>query len=103
MKIKVGDQVKILVGKDKGKEGKVVKTFRDINKVLIEGLNMAKKHSKPNNTNEKGGIFDIETPIHASNVKVIANATKPEKKAKVEKAPKVVKKPVAKKTEKKVS
>lgn len=91
MKVKVGDQVKILVGKDKGKEGKVIKTLRGIDKILIEGLNIVKKHSKPNNTNDKGGIFDVEAPIHVSNVKVIAKTTKPVKTEKVEKVNKTEK------------
>lgn len=74
MKVKVGDTVKIIAGKDKGKSGKVIKTLKTKNKVVIEGLNIVKKHSKPTNTNDKGGIFDIEAPIHVSNVKVITNA-----------------------------
>ena len=69
MKIKVGDQVVIIAGKDKGKSGKVIKTLKNENKVVVEGLNMVKKHVKPNNQNDKGGIFDIEAPIHVSNVK----------------------------------
>ena len=81
MKIKVGDNVKILAGKDKGKEGKVIKTLKKIDKVVVEGINIVKKHSKPNNTNDKGGIFDIEAPIHVSNVKKIEEkATKKETK-----------------------
>lgn len=71
MKVKVGDMVKILAGKDKGKEGKVLRTLKNDNKVVVEGINIVKKHSKPTNTNDKGGIFDIEAPIHVSNVKVI--------------------------------
>jgi len=79
MKIKVGDNVKVLAGKDKGKEGKVIKTLKKIDKVVVEGINIVKKHSKPNNTNDKGGIFDIEAPIHVSNVKKIEEkATKKE-------------------------
>lgn len=74
MKVKVGDTVKIIAGKDKGKSGKVIKTLKTKNKVVVEGLNIVKKHSKPTNTNDKGGIFDIEAPIHVSNVKVITNA-----------------------------
>ena len=84
MKIKVGDNVKVLAGKDKGKEGKVIKTLKKIDKVVVEGINIVKKHSKPNNTNDKGGIFDIEAPIHVSNVKKIeetkTKATKKETK-----------------------
>ena len=80
MKIKVGDNVKILAGKDKGKEGKVIKTLKKIDKVVVEGINIVKKHSKPNNTNDKGGIFDIEAPIHVSNVKKIEESKKATKK-----------------------
>lgn len=82
MKVKVGDQVKILAGKDKGKEGKVIKTLRLTNKVLVESINIIKKHTKPNNKSEKGGIFEIEAPIHVSNVKVIVGSNKTEKKTK---------------------
>ena len=88
MKVKVGDTVRIIAGKDKGKEGKVLKTLKKENRVVVEGLNICKKHSKPSNTNDKGGIFDIEAPIHVSNVKVLKDENKtknkPEKKEKVE-------------------
>ena len=73
MKIKVNDQVEIIAGKDKGKTGKVIKTLRKKDKVVVEGLNFVKKHQKPNNANEVGGIFDIEAPIHVSNVKKVEN------------------------------
>ena len=98
MKIKVGDQVKVIAGQDKGKEGKVLTTLKKINKVVVEGVNVHKKHQKPNNANQNGGIFESESPIHVSNVKVIENKkeTKKEvkKEAKVEKtaAPKTTKK-----------
>ena len=69
MKIKVGDEVLVIAGKDKGKSGKVVKTLRNEDRVVVEGINVVKKHVKPNNQNDKGGIFDIEAPIHVSNVK----------------------------------
>ena len=71
MKVKVGDKVLVIAGKDKGKEGKVIKTYKKLDKVVVEGLNMVKKHSKPRTTEDKGGIFDIEAPIHVSNVKVL--------------------------------
>ena len=80
MKVRVGDNVKILAGKDKGKEGKVIKTYKNLDKVVVEGINMVKKHSKPQNNNDKGGIFDIEAPIHVSNVKVIEQGKKVSKK-----------------------
>ena len=69
MKIKVGDQVLVIAGKDKGKTGKVIKALKKDDKVVVEGINIVKKHVKPNQVNDKGGIFDIEAPIHVSNVK----------------------------------
>ncbi len=87
MKIKVGDEVLVIAGSSKGKNGRVIKTLRKENKVVIEGINMVKKHVKPRNQNDKGGIFDIEAPIHVSNVKKIseikeAKTSKPKKEAK---------------------
>lgn len=81
MKIKVGDEVLVIAGKDKGKNGKVIKTLRDKDKVVVEGINIVKKHVKPNNQNNNGGIFDIEAPIHVSNVKKIEDK-KPKKESK---------------------
>ncbi len=81
MKIKVGDNVLVIAGKDKGKTGKVIKTLKKDNKVIVEGINMVKRHRKPNANNENGGIFDMEAPIHVSNVKKIEdNKKKKEKK-----------------------
>ncbi len=81
MKVKVGDNVKILAGKDKGKEGRVLKTMKKENKVIVEGINMIKKHQKPNRMNEVGSIIDMEAPIHVSNVKVVEETKKETKKA----------------------
>ncbi len=67
MKIKQGDKVVVIAGKDKGKEGKVLKTFKASSKVIVEGVNVAKKHIKPNG-GEDGRIAEIEVPIHVSNV-----------------------------------
>ena len=67
MKIKQGDKVTVIAGKDKGKEGKVLKTLRAENKVIVEGVNIVKKHIKPNG-GEDGRIAEIEAPIHVSNV-----------------------------------
>ena len=69
MKIKVGDNVKVIAGKDKGKTGTVIKTLRNIDKVVVEGINIVKKHQKPTNNNDKGGIIEMAAPIHVSNVK----------------------------------
>ena len=82
MKIKVGDSVLVLAGKDKGKTGRVIETMAKKDKVVVEGINMVKKHVKPNRTNENGGIFDIEAPIHVSNVKKIVEEKTSKKKAK---------------------
>lgn len=82
MKIKQGDEVLVIAGRDKGKSGKVIKTLRNDDKLVVEGINIVKKHVKPKNGNDKGGIFDIEAPIHVSNVKKIDNATKTKKESK---------------------
>ena len=81
MKVKVGDNVKVLTGKDKGKEGKVLYTLRKKDRVVVEGVNIVKKHMKPSRMNETGGILEVENPIHVSNVKVVTE----EKKAKTTK------------------
>lgn len=94
MKVKVGDNVKILAGKNKGQTGRVIKTLRKDNKVVVEGINIVKKHVKPNRMNEVGSIVEVEAPIHVSNVKVVED--KKEKKT-----AKTTKK--AKKTEEKAS
>ena len=81
MKVKVGDNVRILAGKDKGKEGRIIKTLRKDNKVVVEGVNVIKKHVKPNRMNEVGSIQEMEAPIHVSNVKVIEETKKTTKKS----------------------
>ncbi len=80
MKIKVNDNVKILSGEDKGKTGKVLKTLKSQNKVVVEGINISKRHTKPRTTNDQGGIFEIEMPIHVSNVKLVDKKEKAPKK-----------------------
>ena len=105
MKVRVGDKVRVLAGKDKGKEGNVIKTLKKDNKVVVEGVNVIKKHVKPNRFNEVGSIQEMEAPIDASNVKVIGDTKKAAKPAKAEKPAKEVKpaKKTTKKTEKKAS
>jgi len=71
MKIKKGDQVLIISGKDKGKKGKVLKVFPKERKVLVEGINLRKKHQKPKRAEQKGQIVEIPVPIDVSNVKFI--------------------------------
>ena len=87
--IKVGDNVRVITGSNKGKEGKVLKVLRNENRVLVDGVNVVKKHIKPNRANETGGILEVEAPIHLSNVKVLGKETKKEvKETKKEKASK---------------
>lgn len=83
MKIKVGDNVRVITGSNKGKEGKVLNVLRKDNRVVIDGVNIVKKHVKPNRTNESGGILEVEAPIHISNVKVLTKESKKEVKKEV--------------------
>lgn len=76
MKVKVGDNVKIIAGKDRGKTGTVIKTLKKQDKVVVEGINIVKKHQKPTNNNESGGIIEMAAPIHVSNVKVTEKTAK---------------------------
>ncbi|HIW21976.1 MAG TPA: 50S ribosomal protein L24 [Candidatus Dorea intestinavium] len=68
LKIKKGDMVKVIAGKDKDKEGKVIAVNSKEGKVVVEGVNMLTKHTKPSATNQNGGIINKEGPIDASNV-----------------------------------
>ena len=68
MKIKKGDMVKVIAGRDKDKEGKVVAVNHKNNTVVVEGVNMLTKHTKPSAANQNGGIIHQEGPIDASNV-----------------------------------
>lgn len=70
MKIKVGDNVQVIAGKDKGKTGKVLRTLRDEDKVIVEGVNVISK-AKKQTKKEKGGFEDITKPIHVSNVMLV--------------------------------
>ncbi len=82
MKIKVGDNVKILAGKDRGKTGMVTKTLKKEDRVVVEGINVVKRHMKPNQMNQNGGIVELNAPIHVSNVKKIETTSEKTKKAK---------------------
>ena len=75
MNFKVGDKVVVIAGSDKGKEGKIIKTLKAENRVVVEGVHMVKKHQKPTGQ-ESGGIVEIEAPIHASNVMIVDPKTK---------------------------
>jgi large subunit ribosomal protein L24 len=69
--VKKEDTVIVITGKDKGKKGRVIAAYPRENRVLVEGVNMVKKHQKPNQQNPQGGILDQEAPIHVSNVMLI--------------------------------
>lgn len=71
MTVRKGDIVKVLKGKDKGKSGKVLKVDPDSRKVIVEGVNRAKKHMRPSQTNPQGGVVDWELPIDVSNVLLV--------------------------------
>jgi large subunit ribosomal protein L24 len=70
-KLKKGDQVQIITGKDKGKKGRILRIDRLTGKVIVEGLNMVKKTQRPKSQNDKGGIIEIEAAMPASNVQVL--------------------------------
>lgn len=69
--VKKEDTVMVISGKDKGKKGRVIAAFPRENKVLVEGVNMVKKHTKPSQANPQGGIVNQEAPIHSSNVMLV--------------------------------
>ena len=71
MKIKKGDHVVVISGKDKGKEGEVIRALPNDDKVIVNGVNTAKKHQKAQRQNQQAGIIDRDMPIHVSNVMLI--------------------------------
>ena len=74
MKIRKGDRVQVLSGKDRGKTGTVTRSILEKGKVIVDGVNIAKKHQKPTSQTNTGGIIDKEMPIPASNVAIICNS-----------------------------
>ena len=88
-KIKKGDTVQIIAGKDKGSEGKVKSVDPKNGKVVVEGLNMVTKHAKPSQANPNGGIVEKEAPIDASNVMLVVKGQKTRVGFKVEGGKKV--------------
>lgn len=70
-KIKLNDQVEVIVGKDKGMVGKVIRAFRDTDKVIVEKVNMIRRHTKPNMANQQGGIIEKEAAINVSNAMLL--------------------------------
>ena len=73
IKIKKNDKVRIITGENKGSEGKVLKVLKNKKKVLVEGVNIVKKHSKPNSKNPQGGIIEKESPVDISNLSLISS------------------------------
>ncbi|MBO8441363.1 MAG: 50S ribosomal protein L24 [Firmicutes bacterium] len=71
MLLKTGDKVRVIAGKDKGKEGTIKQILSKTNRVVVDGVNKIKKHQKPNDEYPQGGIVDVEAPIHASNVMIL--------------------------------
>lgn len=76
MRIKKGDTVKVISGKDKGKTGNVLRVLRNDNKVVVEGCNIVSRHTRPSQQNQDGGIIKKEAPIDASNVQILDPTTK---------------------------
>jgi len=72
-RIKKDDKVKVIAGKDKGKIGKVLKVIRKKNRLLVENVNMVKRHAKPSAQNRQGGIIEGEAPIHWSNLMLMCS------------------------------
>ena len=100
MKLKTGDKVVVVSGSNKGKEGKITKILD--NKVIIEGVNIVKKHLKPKNNNGTGEIIEMEAPIHVSNVMLSDPKTKKPTKVKIEKDSKGNKVRISKKSNEKI-
>jgi large subunit ribosomal protein L24 len=70
-KLKVGDKVEVTSGENKGKQGNIQKILKDKDRVIVEGVNLVKKHMKPSATNPQGGIKEMEAPVHISNVSLL--------------------------------
>ncbi|WP_322489440.1 50S ribosomal protein L24 [Chloroflexus sp.] len=71
MHVKTGDEVLVIAGKDKGRRGKIKYALPAVNRVVVEGLNIVKRHQKPRGPGRAGGIIEMEAPLHASNVMLI--------------------------------
>ncbi len=100
MKLKTGDKVVVVSGSNKGREGKITKILD--NKIIVEGVNIVKKHLKPKNNNGTGEIIEMEAPIHVSNVMLIDPKTKKPTKVKIEKDSKGKKIRISKKSNEKI-
>jgi large subunit ribosomal protein L24 len=76
MKLRKGDTVEVITGKDKGKQGEIDHVFPKTNKIIVHGVNTASKHSRPSRANEQGGIIDKDMPFDASNVMLVHGGKK---------------------------
>jgi large subunit ribosomal protein L24 len=76
MKLKKGDTVEVITGKDKGKQGEIAFVFPKSNKIIVNGINVASKHQKARRANEAGGIIEKDLPLDASNVMLVHNGKK---------------------------
>ncbi len=74
MRIHKGDQVIVLSGKDKGKKAEVIRAFPSAHKVILEGVNVAKRHAKPTRATQQGGVIDKFMPIHVSSVAMLCKS-----------------------------
>jgi large subunit ribosomal protein L24 len=74
VKLKKGDRVKVIAGKDLGKDGVIMRVIPEKNKVIVEGVNIVKKHQRPTRATMQGGIIDKDMPIHVSNVALICGS-----------------------------
>ncbi len=75
LRLKKGDMVQVVSGENKGQSGKILKVNPDSNRVLVEGVNIVKRHTKPNQKNQQGGILEKEASIHISNVMLLCEKT----------------------------
>ena len=73
IKIKKGDTVRVIAGSNKGSEGQVLSVLRQTNKAIIEGINLVKRHNKPNSKNPQGGISETEAPVDISNLSLLTS------------------------------
>ena len=71
LKLKKGDKVQVLTGRDKGRQGEILRAMPEDSKVLVQGVNMVKRHTRPSQTSPQGGIVSQELPIHISNVALV--------------------------------
>jgi large subunit ribosomal protein L24 len=77
MKLKKGDRVQVLSGKDRGSQGTIMRVFPTTNRVIVEGVNMAKRHQRATRATMQGGIIDKDMPVHASSVAIVCGTCGP--------------------------